>query len=163
MGKTAQRDNLYINLITCTVITDFLRCHYLQHKTLARQFSWWAGSMLTFWELFIMAKHCPNCQSRQITKRHYGKKAGGMLGAAAGASTGAASAMGGAELGSTIGLVAGPIGSAVGGMAGAVLGGLFGAVAGGTVGSKAGEFVDQKILDNYECLNCGHVFSKRRK
>ena len=116
-----------------------------------------------FLGLFIMAKHCPNCQSRQITKRHYGKKAGGMLGAAAGASTGAATASGGAQIGSTIGMAAGPLGSAVGGVAGAVIGGLFGAVAGGTVGSKAGEFVDKKILDNYECLNCGYVFSKKRK
>lgn len=109
--------------------------------------------------VFSMAKKCPNCGSDRINKRHYGKKAGGMIGAAAGASTGMAGAAGGAELGASLGMAAGPVGAA----AGAILGGLFGAVAGGTVGTKAGEFVDDKILDNYQCLSCGHAFNKRRK
>jgi uncharacterized protein YcfJ len=44
-----------------------------------------------------------------------------------------------------------------------VLAGCVGAVAGGIIGSKLGEFVDDNILDNYQCLRCGYTFSKPRE
>ncbi|MBK7300229.1 MAG: hypothetical protein IPI79_07520 [Moraxellaceae bacterium] len=44
-----------------------------------------------------------------------------------------------------------------------VLAGCVGAVTGGIIGSKLGEFVDENILDNYQCLRCGYTFSKPRE
>lgn len=68
---------------------------------------------------------------------------------------GAASGASGAEIGASIGMVASPLG----GIAGGILGGLIGAATGGIAGSKLGEAVDKKVLNNYECLNCGYEFS----
>jgi hypothetical protein len=32
-------------------------------------------------------------------------------------------------------------------------------VIGAEVGKKVGEEIDEHILDNYRCLDCGHTFS----
>jgi outer membrane lipoprotein SlyB len=58
-----------------------------------------------------------------------------------------------------VGAFAGPIGLALGGLAGALLGGLMGGAAGSIAGSEIGNVVDEKLLGNCECLQCGHVFS----
>jgi uncharacterized membrane protein YeaQ/YmgE (transglycosylase-associated protein family) len=63
-------------------------------------------------------------------------------------------------MGATVGVVAGPVGAALGGLFGAVMGGLVGAAAGGTVGSKLGKVVDERVLDNFHCLECDHTFSQ---
>lgn len=113
--------------------------------------------------IMIMSLRCPNCHSKQIGFKNYGKKAGGAMGTAAGAFGGASGAMGGAKVGTTAGMIAGPVGAVLGGFAGALFGGLLGGAAGGATGSKCGEYVDDNILDNYQCLACGYSFSKRQR
>jgi hypothetical protein len=46
-------------------------------------------------------------------------------------------------------------------MTGAILGGLIGAATGCITGAKLGEIIDDQVLDNYSCLNCGLSFSCR--
>lgn len=104
--------------------------------------------------------NCPSCNSERIDKKNYGKKVGTAVGGTAGFAGGATGATAGAEAGAALGIIGGPVGAIAGGFAGAIVGGLLGAVAGGFAGQKAGEMVDEHILDNYECLDCGHSFSK---
>lgn len=103
-----------------------------------------------------MTIKCPICESPRIITRDYGRKTCGTIGTVAGAASGAAAAATGARLGATIGAIAGPAGS----VAGAIIGGLFGGVAGGTAGAEAGKLIDQHVLDNFECIACGHCFSR---
>ncbi len=100
---------------------------------------------------------CPNCQSSRIGTKDFSKKACGILGAIGGAASGATGTLSGAELGGSLGLSAGPVGV----FTGAVLGALVGSVTAGIAGAKLGKFIDEKILDNYHCLNCHYVFSQR--
>ena len=39
------------------------------------------------------------------------------------------------------------------------LGGLLGGTAGGMAGAKLGQVIDERVLENNHCLNCGHTFS----
>jgi outer membrane lipoprotein SlyB len=48
---------------------------------------------------------------------------------------------------------------AVGSVAGAIFGALIGAATGGVAGAKLGEVIDQRVLDNYVCQDCGLTFS----
>ncbi|WP_273915237.1 hypothetical protein [Burkholderia pseudomallei] len=61
---------------------------------------------------------------------------------------------------SLLGLIAGPVGSIFGGLAGGLLGALFGGAAGCAAGSAVGAQVDEHLLSNLVCLECGHTFSK---
>jgi hypothetical protein len=106
-----------------------------------------------------MTMTCPHCQSQRVATKDIAKKTGGVLGMVGGAASGTVGTLGGAELGATVGMIAGPAGVLIGGLAGAFFGALVGGAAGCVAGSKLGEVVDDNILDNYECLDCGHVFS----
>ncbi|WP_296465918.1 hypothetical protein [Rhodoferax sp.] len=53
----------------------------------------------------------------------------------------------------------GPAVIALGCVAGALVGGLVGAATGGVAGAKIGSVLDQRVLDNLECVVCEHVFS----
>ena len=86
-----------------------------------------------------MNLQCPHCQSPRVASRNVAKKAGGLIGSVGGAASGAAGALNGARFGGMVGVV----GGASGGMAGA----------------KLGELVDDRMLDNCQCLDCGHRFS----
>ncbi|MEB0027382.1 hypothetical protein QN375_16620 [Pseudomonas sp. MH9.2] len=44
---------------------------------------------------------------------------------------------------------------------GALIGGLAGAATGCIAGAKLGEVIDERVLDNYTCLDCGLSFSDR--
>lgn len=103
---------------------------------------------------------CPCCKSQRLKKLNYGKRTGGTIGTIAGAVAGGASLIGGAELGATVGLVSGPFGIVIGGFAGALLGALVGGATGCSVGSKLGAVVDDRILDNFQCLDCDYSFSQ---
>jgi len=105
-----------------------------------------------------MSIQCPQCHSRRISTKNFGKKAGGVIGTIGGGVSGAAGALSGAEFGGMVGVVGGPLGIALGALSGAVLGGLVGAATGGITGSKLGEVIDQRVLDNYGCRDCGHTF-----
>ena len=110
-----------------------------------------------------MAHQCPKCGFRNIDTRNYGRKAGAGVGAVAGGTLGylgmASSAFAGAKIGAKAFRATGPAGAAVGAFAGAIIGALAGASAGATLGGKAGSAVDDNLLDNYRCLECGHTFS----
>lgn len=107
-----------------------------------------------------MMINCPNCQSERIVTKDLSKKTCGAIGVVGGAASGATGALSGAELGGTIGLIAGPAGATVGMLAGAFFGALLGAATGGIAGAKLGEVIDDRILDNYQCLACDYAFSR---
>ena len=100
-----------------------------------------------------MSEKCPSCLSARIGKNNYGKKT------AAGAYGGYAAATAGARAGAALGIVAGPVGATVGGIGGAVIGALLGGATGASAGVILGEVLDDRVLDNYRCLDCGYSFS----
>lgn len=102
---------------------------------------------------------CPKCQSVHTDAKHWGRQACGALGGIAGAYRGGVGAWSGMEIGSSVGWLLGPGGATVGGITGAIFGALLGCAAGGTLGAKVGQLIDQQILKNYRCLDCGHHFS----
>lgn len=114
-----------------------------------------------------MSHTCPRCQSERVVSRNRARKAtvtvGGLAGAlASGSSAWASARMGariGLQVGAGMGIVAGPGGPVLGAVAGAMLAALAGAAAGCTVGAALGEFLDDKLLNNHLCLDCGHSFS----
>lgn len=114
-----------------------------------------------------MKPTCPRCQSERVVSRNRARKAtvavGGLAGALASGSSAWASARAGARIGLQVGvglgIMAGPGGTVLGAVAGAMLAALAGAAAGCTVGAALGEFLDDKLLNNHLCLDCGHCFS----
>ena len=112
-------------------------------------------------ETFFMTIQCPSCKSASVTAKDFARKVGALIGTVGGAAQGVTGAMAGAEVGAVIGVVAGPPGVVVGGLAGAILGGLAGAATGCIAGAKLGEIVDDRVLDNYLCLDCGLSFNCR--
>ena len=108
-----------------------------------------------------MMKKCPNCQSERIVTKDVAKKTCGFLGTLGGAASATTGTLSGAELGGTVGIIAGPPGATLGTIAGALLGALMGGTTGGIAGAKLGEVIDDKILDNYQCLACRYVFSQK--
>jgi hypothetical protein len=57
-------------------------------------------------------------------------------------------------------MAAGPVGSIFGGIAGALMGALLGGAAGSLAGATAEEAIDNNVLDNHECVDCGHLFGR---
>ncbi len=106
-----------------------------------------------------MHLNCPSCDSSHIQRLDRGKKAGGTIGFVGGAASGAVGAMNGARLGGTVGSALGPVGMGIGTIAGAILGGLMGGSAGGVAGAKLGSVIDERVLGNYRCRDCGQSFS----
>ncbi len=104
---------------------------------------------------------CPSCRSTHIHTRNYAKRTGGTIGTVAGGTAGYFGAMSGAEAGATVGMIGGPVGIAVGGLLGALFGAVLGGSAGCAAGAKLGEVVDDTVLSNYRCRNCGHTFGKQ--
>lgn len=102
---------------------------------------------------------CPLCLSQQVVSRNWARKTAGAIGCAAGAIGGFYGSLRGAQIGIASGLIAGPAGSAISGIAGAVLGALAGSAVGCEVGTNVGKQLDERMLDNYECLKCGHAFN----
>lgn len=96
-----------------------------------------------------MTDQCPSCQSASVITKDIARKIGAIIGTVGGAARG------------VTGATAGPAGIIAGGMAGAILGGLAGAATGCIAGAKLGEVIDERVLDNYVCLDCGLSFSCR--
>ncbi|MBB5501056.1 hypothetical protein [Paraburkholderia sp. MM5384-R2] len=105
---------------------------------------------------------CPKCQSDCVDARNRARKTGGAVGAIAGTASGIAFALSGAETGASVGVLAGPAGAVCGAIAGAVIAGLIGGTAGCATGSVFGEVIDDKVLDNFRCHVCQHVFSRHK-
>ena len=104
---------------------------------------------------------CPNCQSNRIVTKDVAKKTCGFLGMVGGAASVTTGTLSGAELGGTLGMIAGPPGATLGAIAGALFGALLAGTTGGLAGAKLGEVIDDKILDNYQCLACEYAFSQK--
>lgn len=103
---------------------------------------------------------CPRCHSVHVETRNRARKLGGAIGAVSGA--GSAMIAAGAKARTISGLVGGPAGFAFSGIANAVLVALVSGAASATTGVKLGEVIDEKVLNNYLCLACGHTFSLKR-
>ncbi len=105
-----------------------------------------------------MAIHCPKCSSTLITARNMGKKTCCSIGIVAGGAQGVSNALKGARIGAEVGAFFGQTGTFLGRLAGLLLGAMIGGISGGIAGAKAGEIIDDRVLDNYECLQCEYVF-----
>lgn len=109
-----------------------------------------------------MSMQCPICRSHQVMTLDRAKRIGGLVGTVGGAMRGwAASSTGaavGGEIGGSVGLIGGSVGSAVGRIGGALIGALLWAATAGVSGAKLGQVIDQKVLHNYVCQNCGLQF-----
>lgn len=103
---------------------------------------------------------CPHCHSANVTSMSRGRRSAVMLGGLAGGISSAASVWHGARLGAAVGSVAGPTGSLLSAVAGAVLAALAGSAAGCAAGAVVGDLIDDKVLNNYRCLDCDHRFSR---
>ena len=102
-----------------------------------------------------MILQCPNCKSIRIAVNHSARKVCASVGSLAGAVSGIAAAASGGR----IGVAVGPAGSVLAGLTGTLVGGAVGAIVVGSAGAALGDFVDENILDNFECLQCGYAFS----
>jgi hypothetical protein len=102
-----------------------------------------------------MSEQCPNCLSTRIGKNNYGKKTAGIVGASIGAYSGFTAVAAGALSGAAMGIKAGP----VGGLGGAVIGAFVGGASGATAGVVFGDVLDDYVLDNQRCLECGYSFT----
>lgn len=100
---------------------------------------------------------CPKCHSSQIETRNRARKFGGVIGTVSGAA--GAMLMATSKARAAAGLLGGPAGLTASCMASAVAAALASAAASGTTGVKIGEVIDEKILNNYLCHQCGHTFS----
>lgn len=89
-----------------------------------------------------MQSTCPNCQSSNIATLNKARKIGGAVGAAIGAINGAKA-------------------GAQNGMVSAIATATIGAISGGIAGCIAGSTLDDEILDNFQCLSCGHTFNRQ--
>jgi hypothetical protein len=56
-------------------------------------------------------------------------------------------------------MIMGPAAAVVGAIAGAIIAGILGGITGGMAGARLGSIIDDNLLDNYRCLDCGHHFS----
>ncbi len=106
-----------------------------------------------------MSLNCPICRSQRVIAKDLARKTCTFVGTVGGAASGAAGAVTGAEIGVALGALAGPIGRGVGGFAGALIGGLVGGATGCLAGSRVGAAIDERVLDNLQCLDCGYSFS----
>ena len=104
------------------------------------------------------AIYCPKCGSARIQTKNYGKKVGGTVGTCAGLGASLSGASTGASVGGALGLTLLPESTSLNGIASALLGAFAGAVLGCAAGAALGEVIDEKVLDNHECLDCQHSF-----
>lgn len=103
---------------------------------------------------------CPHCHGGSIVPLNRGRKSAVILGGLAGGISSAATVWNGARIGAAVGAIAGPAGSLLSAVAGAVLAALAGGAAGCAAGAVVGDLIDDKVLNNYRCLDCGHRFSR---
>jgi hypothetical protein len=99
---------------------------------------------------------CPNCHSDRVDKINLAKKSCGFLGMLGGAAT--STPLNNVELPVTLDTIPVPV-TPVTSLAQAILNTLFRSAVGGIAGAKLGEVIDERILDNHQCLSCNYVFS----
>ncbi|MDH5856454.1 hypothetical protein [Lampropedia aestuarii] len=141
------------HLLEHTDVCLFLQHLWLIHQPLVIDL----GLFVCLFQGVFMAS-CPSCHSHNLKQRAIGRTVAGSIGGLAGGAAGISGALNGARTGAMVGVVAGPIGSVLGSIAGAALGGLLGGKIGCEVGSALGDNLDANVLDNIECIDCGHTF-----
>ena len=108
---------------------------------------------------------CPICKSNEVLVISNGRSTGSLIGGVAGIIGGVgrvkSASIGGAMLGASIGRIGGPLGITLGGIAGTIFGALIGATTGSISGAKIGAILDRIVLNNRQCLCCGHRFAER--
>ncbi len=110
-----------------------------------------------------MRVECPRCQSEQTTELAWGRKTGCAVGLMAGIAAGSVGlgAVTSGGSGWEMPVLAGsnspssPLGQLI-------LSALVGATTGCAVGARLGESIDEHLLHNRRCLDCGHRFSISR-
>ena len=108
-----------------------------------------------------MSPCCPKCNSLRLGRRFVGKRSVASIGTIAGSLSGAVGALRGAQVGMSLGIIGGPPTMTLGALAGAALGALVGGAFGCKLGADLGELVDQNVLNDCECLDCGFSFNKQ--
>ncbi len=93
---------------------------------------------------------CPRCGSQRTVPQRTAERVGGSIGLV----TGLAGGFSGALRGATTAAPAGPYA--------AILGGLVGGAIGCGLGARVGSTVDDHILGNCVCQDCGHTHSQPR-
>ena len=88
---------------------------------------------------------CPRCNSGAVVAHNYARKLGGLVGAIAGTVTGLKGSRASSD--SLTALATGLIAA------------LLGATAGCSAGTILGSTLDDNVLNNFQCLRCGHRFS----
>lgn len=88
---------------------------------------------------------CPRCHHGTVICHNHARKLGGLVGAVAGTITGAR----GASVKD----------DGLAGLAGILIAALLGATAGLSAGTVLGSALDDNVLNNFQCLRCGHRFS----
>lgn len=113
--------------------------------------------------MLAMRVECPRCQSEQTAELAWGRKTGCAVGLMAGVAAGSVGLGAVASAGSGWDVPAladsnsssTPLGQLI-------LGALVGATTGCAVGARLGESIDEHLLHNRRCLDCGHRFSISR-
>ncbi|MBV5295469.1 MAG: hypothetical protein JZU58_24295 [Curvibacter lanceolatus] len=110
-----------------------------------------------------MRTECPRCHSEQSAELAWGRKTGGVIGLLAGVAAGSVGLGAVASTGPDwdIPALAGSASSSspVGQL---ILSALVGATAGCAIGARLGEAIDEHLLHNRRCLECGHRYSVSR-
>lgn len=91
-----------------------------------------------------MSPFCPKCNSPNVSDSQIARRTGASIGT-----------IGGAIYGYRIGAVFGPIGMFTGAMAGLICG----AISGCEAGHVVGKMIDEKVINEYHCNTCHHIFS----
>lgn len=99
-----------------------------------------------------MKVQCPFCSSRQITQRRSAMKFGAIVGGLGGVARGISMTL-------TANRLSGPLGSTTCAIGAALIGGLAGGAKGCMLGAHLGHELDNSVLANYLCHNCGKCFS----
>ena len=108
-----------------------------------------------------MSLCCPKCNSTRLGRRFVGRRTVASIGTIAGSLSGAVGALRGAQVGMSLGIIGGPPTMTIGALAGAALGAMVGGAFGCKIGADLGELVDQDVLNDCECLDCGFSFNKQ--
>jgi hypothetical protein len=155
-------NSFLFGLTLCVEPLLFFAAEWLRLSDVFWRIDWLNAARHFSWGVVKMSMQCPICRSHQLVTLDRAKQVGGLLGTVGGAMSGwAASSSGaamGAELGATVGVLGGPVSIAAGSVGGALLGALVWAATGGVTGAKLGQVIDQKVLQNYVCQNCGLQF-----
>jgi hypothetical protein len=106
----------------------------------------------------LMTLRCPQCNGDNVRSNDYARRLTSSLGAFVGIALGISAAAGGGDRRLSA-LIPPSTRKSAGRVASALLSGIVGGKIGGTAGAKLGSMIDDNMLRNYTCLDCGRSFS----